>query len=349
MMDFAYYRLPDTSEYHVISGEAESISSIDAIAGRSGFVLAPFLATADHPVVFIPATTTDVRSVDASPSSSVVNPAAAPAAHTGDDAGTPLRATAAATERQAYHHDFALVHRCLDDGDADKVVLARRHDLAADAVVDVEAAFHRACRRYPHQMIILVSTAVSGTWLMATPEVLIEGRGQRWRTVALAGTMTADGPWSAKNRREQHIVEEYVGDCLHRHATDIELSAPHTVTAGGLFHICTDFVFDLPADRPALSSLIDDLYPTPAVCGLPKAEARSIILNSETADRRYYSGFAGPVAIGGATHLFVSLRCMEVSGRRVSLYAGGGLLSESREDDEWKETEEKLRTMKDVL
>lgn len=85
------------------------------------------------------------------------------------------------------------------------------------------------------------------------------------------------------------------------------------------------------------------------MCGLPKAEARSIILNSETADRRYYSGFAGPVAIGGATHLFVSLRCMEVSGRRVSLYAGGGLLSESREDDEWKETEEKLRTMKDVL
>lgn len=55
------------------------------------------------------------------------------------------------------------------------------------------------------------------------------------------------------------------------------------------------------------------------------------------------------MAIGGATHLFVALRCMEVSGRRVSLYAGGGLLSESREDDEWKETEEKLRTMKDVL
>ena len=101
MMDFAYYRLPDTSEYHVISGEAESISSIDAIAGRSGFVLAPFLATADHPVVFIPATTTDVRSVDASPSSSVVNPSAAPTAPACDNAGTPLRATAAAAERAA--------------------------------------------------------------------------------------------------------------------------------------------------------------------------------------------------------------------------------------------------------
>ncbi len=40
---------------------------------------------------------------------------------------------------------------------------------------------------------------------------------------------------------------------------------------------------------------------------------------------------------------------MEISGKDVTLYAGGGLLRESIEEEEWKETEAKLKTMKDVL
>lgn len=40
---------------------------------------------------------------------------------------------------------------------------------------------------------------------------------------------------------------------------------------------------------------------------------------------------------------------MEIDGRNCHLYAGGGLLKESVEEDEWKETEVKLNTMRDVL
>ena len=337
MNDYAFYRLPDATEYHIIRGVAECMERPETIGGRGGFVLAPFTVAKDHPVVFIPATETDVVNTDSADNDQA------------DGSYEERYSWDEAENRRLYHHDFSLVHHSLDDGTADKVVLARRLCINGHKEVDAVAVFHRACRRYPHQMVCLVSTTVSGTWLMATPEVLAEGSGQQWRTVALAGTMTTNGPWNAKNRREQHIVEEYVGNCLRRHATDVAHSAPRTVTAGGLFHLRTDFAFRLHGGEQALWKLVGDLSPTPAVCGLPKDRALEIILSSESADRRYYSGFCGPVAIDDATHLFVSLRCMEISGKDVTLYAGGGLLRESIEEEEWKETEAKLKTMKDVL
>ena len=49
------------------------------------------------------------------------------------------------------------------------------------------------------------------------------------------------------------------------------------------------------------------------------------------------------------THLYVSLRCMEVLTNGFKLYAGGGLLSDSVEEQEWQETEAKMETMRNLL
>ena len=49
------------------------------------------------------------------------------------------------------------------------------------------------------------------------------------------------------------------------------------------------------------------------------------------------------------THLYVSLRCMNIEGGLYHLYAGGGLLKDSSEEMEWQETEAKLQTMRKIL
>jgi isochorismate synthase len=46
------------------------------------------------------------------------------------------------------------------------------------------------------------------------------------------------------------------------------------------------------------------------------------------------------------TFLYVSLRCMNIEQDRCHLYAGGGLLKDSVEEQEWQETEAKLDTMR---
>ena len=49
------------------------------------------------------------------------------------------------------------------------------------------------------------------------------------------------------------------------------------------------------------------------------------------------------------THLYISLRCMEIQREGYSLYAGGGLLKDSAEQSEWEETEAKMGTMRAVI
>ena len=332
----AWYRLPGERQWvriEQLEGEPEELVSCGQIGHAPGFVLAPFAATADVPVVLI---RPDRISTGDVPQQTTHGKPATAVEH-GD--------------REAYVSDFSLFHAKLCDSTFDKLVLARCSDIDTDTVEDALQLFFRACSLYPQQFVALVRTARSGTWLMATPEVLLCSEGASWHTMALAGTISAecdDAGWTAKNRMEQQYVAAYVEQCLSRCATEIKKEGPYTVVAGSLKHLRTDFTFALKPGQ-SIGTLVSELHPTPAVCGLPKNEARQFILNNEHIDRRYYSGFAGPVDIGGRSSLFVTLRCMEVSGSHYRLYAGGGLLRESTAEQEWRETEAKLSTMKDLI
>jgi isochorismate synthase len=57
----------------------------------------------------------------------------------------------------------------------------------------------------------------------------------------------------------------------------------------------------------------------------------------------------GPLNLSSVTHLYVSLRCMQITNSLYRLYAGGGLLKDSVEEQEWMETEAKMETMRRVL
>ena len=81
---------------------------------------------------------------------------------------------------------------------------------------------------------------------------------------------------------------------------------------------------------------------------MPKEAACRFILRSEHLSRSYYSGFSGRIGDGRAM-LYVTLRCMQLSRTVCRLYAGGGLLKESIEENEWQETEAKLDTMRQLL
>lgn len=331
MSDYALYRLPEKEKYHSIVGDAKKLNDISEIEGQSGFVFAPFNIKGDMPLMIIDAKTSEEADVPV-----------------GSDRDGKLNVVKENRHRDEYHNDFDIFHDCLDNGTVEKIVLARRLDLTVDKDIDAKEVFFTACRMYPHQMIALISTEESGKWLMASPEVLIEKSGDSWKTMALAGTMTTPGPWSEKNRREQNLVERYILNCLGRYCYVIKRRPPKTVSAAKLYHLRTDFEFYVNNDSDAIE-VLSDLHPTPAVCGIPKDKALDIILNNESIDRKYYSGFCGPFGVDGENHLFVSLRCMEIEGCECHLYAGGGLLQESDEETEWNETEVKLKTMKDVL
>jgi len=339
----SYYRLPFADHYVVLSQNSGGITllhSLDELEGRSGFVVAPFHVTKEAPIVLIEPETTTVCA----------------------DFG-PTEQTVAAIDwqedRAAYHTDFELFHRLLAAGKMSKVVLSRTVTAqSADVATHAFLLFRRACLRYPRMFVALVALPGGEQWLTATPEVLLQGSNGNYSTMALAGTMRLEGDelrgegetarWASKDIEEQRYVASYIGDRLKSLGIDYDEQGPRTVRAAHLVHLRSDFRFRLPAGVP-VSRLLATLHPTPAVCGLPKQQALDLILRHEHCQRRYYSGFMGPLG-STDTHLYVTLRCMQVSASScLTLYAGGGLLRESREEQEWQETEAKLDTMRHLL
>lgn len=348
MTAFAYYRLPCEQHATYVAqhvGEPEILSSVAQLNGKEGFVIAPFQPSAECPVVLIHPD--EVRDF-------------VPEAQCVDDAKGGRRVQKSPCT-EAYARDYECFHGQLERGVFRKIVLARRS--VQTTRLSAEALFAKACRMYPRLFVALVCSEASGMWLMATPEVLLNGRAGEYHTMSLAGTQKApmislcpipheatEGlEWPQKDQEEQQYVTDYIEACIRTFSDDYRLQGPYTMTAAHLCHLRTDIHFRLPC-ADVLGDVLEALYPTPAVCGIPKEPARRFILRHEHEPRRYYSGFVGMLSPRADTHLFVSLRCMRLlPGGICELYAGGGLLKESEMEKEWRETEAKMQTMLELV
>src|SRR5690606_25005923 len=69
----------------------------------------------------------------------------------------------------------------------------------------------------------------------------------------------------------------------------------------------------------------------------------------EPFDRGYFTGLVGWCDAAGDGAWIIAIRCGELAGRRVRLYAGAGVVAGSRPASELDETSAKLRTMLDAL
>ncbi len=346
MSCFAQYRLPHADTYTRIeqtAGDPLQLSSCLELNGKQGFVVVPFQVDSEQSILLIrPDKITQHQVEEASLSSVHI-------IHTED-------------HRQEYAIDFANFHAQLENDTFQKIVLSRCATIETDDAVDPQQLFLLACQRYPRLFISLVQMPDGSYWLTATPEILLEGQGEQWRTIALAGTMQLQGDelkgegetvrWSTKNIQEQRFVATYIAERLERFLADRKETfvqdGPRTVRAAQLVHLRSDFMFHL-TDRSRVGSLLEQLHPTPAVCGLPKREALQFIVKHERTPREYYSGFMGPLNLSDETHLYVSLRCMHIEQNNCHLFAGGGLLKDSILEQEWQETEAKMQTMRGIL
>ena len=351
-MSYVAYRLPRQKHAMLnrLHDEPETLESLTELNGREGFVIAPFAPNADDPILLLK---TDWETVYPESLNNTHKPLS-------------ILNTDANETRKHYHTDFRNFHSLLCNDTFSKIVLARSLTIRVDNAPDPLHLFAKACRMYPRMFVTLFSTDISGTWLVATPEILLNGTCGNMSTMALAGTMQLSGRqllfdtpesdgsaeksivWSEKNRQEQHYVETYITECIEHFANDFNTVGPYTARAGNLVHLRTDINFRLN-DTSQLGDMLNALHPTPAVCGIPKHETQKFIIGNESAPRHYYSGFSGAINPEGDTHLYVSLRCMNIDNNIMRLYAGGGLLKESIEENEWEETEAKTEAMRRLL
>lgn len=270
----------------------------------------------------------------------------------------PLRpgGTVKYSHRAEFEQAVSTAVQAMRAGELEKVVLSRTKTLPLPLDFDVLATYAQLTRLYTTAFVSLVAIPGIGTWMGATPELLAQVDKKRvFRTVALAGTQPltpgltpADAIWRQKEIEEQALVQRYIISCFkHIRLREYTEVGPRTILAGNLLHLRTDY--SAPMDElgfPHLGTqMLDLLHPTSAVGGMPKAKALEMINQLEPHERRYYSGFLGPVQIDGETNLGVNLRCVELGKDTVTAYAGAGMTADSDPAKEWVETELKMQTM----
>ena len=251
--------------------------------------------------------------------------------------------------REQYHMLFERYRTRVSEGQGGlrKLVLARCRDVPMPEGFSPAAAFRRSCELSPHTFNALIHTPATGTWLCSTPELLMRGCADDWETMALAGTRRiTSAPWDDKNREEQALVVEHVRRSVSHYTEQLQMPPAESLPAGEIEHLCSRMSFRMSPHL--LPRLLDELHPTPAVSGYPVTEALQLLRAEPDIPRGCYAGYLGPIGPSGA-QFFVMLRCMQIGGGICRLYAGGGILPDSIEEEEWLETEAKMRPMLKLL
>lgn len=205
----------------------------------------------------------------------------------------------------------------------------------------------------PDAFCLMMQTADRKIWLMATPELLLDVRGSRFVSMALAGTRPAADPeavWDEKNRVEQQIVSRYISDVLTSLRIKFASFEPETLQSNNIEHICTKFEGHLSPDTD-IQTLIDGLSPTPAVCGYPVEQAKKNIARYENHKRGFYTGYTVVELPDGTTRVYVNLRCacIDADTGKYAIYVGSGITADSDPQSELIETNLKADPMRKIF
>ena len=252
---------------------------------------------------------------------------------------------------------IALVKRAIkqiENSDLKKIVVSRKEQLQLNKF-DIIRIYQKLLDKYKTAFVYVWYHPKIGFWFGATPETLLEIKDNTFKTMSLAGTQPYANKenivWGNKEIEEQQLVTDFIENQIKDIAKNISIEKAKTVKAGTLLHLKSKVNGEL-CKSSSFISLIKALHPTPAVCGLPREKAKAFILQNENYTRSFYTGFLGEinkVDDQNSSHLFVNLRCMEVTNNIASIYVGGGITKDSNPLKEWQETISKTATMKNVL
>jgi isochorismate synthase len=230
-------------------------------------------------------------------------------------------------------------------GAFEKVVLSRAANTKKQHIMDI---FTTLCIEYPSAFVSLISSPFYGTWLGASPEILLEQSHENYATVAVAGTKKASSKtlFTTKEFEEQNIITKYIESYLSSQQIKSVSSKIEDLNAGTLTHLKTNITFTLSPHQRL--DILQGLHPTPAVGGYPTENAVKFIKENENYSREIYAGYMGPI-LKNEMHAFVNIRCMQWFPDYAVVYAGAGITGASNAEAEWVETENKMQIIASVL
>lgn len=263
--------------------------------------------------------------------------------------------------REAFEARVARATAHIREGLLEKVVVARSAALDAPPgqAFDVAATLESLLARHASSMVFAVGDG-ERCFLGATPETLVSVRGGQLETHAVAGTAAraADSDEdaalgrallaSAKDRAEQEVVARAIAGRLAPYVEGLEVGRVQLLRLPGVQHLVSPVRARLREGISALE-LARALHPTPAVGGYPADVAEAWLTAHEPLDRGLYAGPVGFVDHAGDGVFAVAIRSALVTPERAVAFAGAGVVDGSVPENEWRETELKLATIRSAI
>lgn len=252
--------------------------------------------------------------------------------------------------REHWAHAVGVALGRIAAGDIDKIVLARSVTVDANRPFAIGSVVQRLRARNPRTTVFALAEA-GGSFVGATPELLLKCRGSKAQSMPLAGTMTAGVSISELERLKLSREHAYAADAVmstfeHACTSVVADLEPRALRFGDVTHLATLVQGDrMPETTPL--GLADALHPTPAVGAMPR-DATRFIPELEGFERGWYAGVVGHVGQDDAD-LVPALRCGLLSGSQATIYAGCGIVEGSDPGVEFEESRAKLRPMLDAL
>jgi menaquinone-specific isochorismate synthase len=243
-----------------------------------------------------------------------------------------------------------------------KVVLSRPVEVRLQGTLALAAVLRRLRAAEPTCTIFSMPVP-DGSFFGASPELLVARHGTRVSAHPLAGTVprgdTAradadaqrDLAASAKNRAEHRYVVDAIAAALRPYCEELAVPAePSVVAFRSVAHLGTRINGQLA--RPVgVLELLEQLHPTPAVGGTPRAEALAFITAHEAGERGHWAGPVGWVGAKGDGEWMIGIRSaqLNVDGSTLAVRAGGGIVADSDPEAEAVEADVKLATVLDAV
>ena len=262
--------------------------------------------------------------------------------------------------RDAWRDEVRRARACIRSGNLEKVVLARTSLALSTQPIEPALVVRALVAREPDCRVFAVHRG-GRTFLGATPERLVRVEQGVAEVACLAGSaprgrsddedlaIGRDLVQSTKNRNEHSYVVQAVEAALRQQGLSPEVpSAPQLLRLRSVQHLFTPVRAHL-GGGDTIFTLAAALHPTPALGGTPRDAAQAWISEHERSPRGLYGGGVGYWRQDGEGEFDVAIRCALVRGNAATLWAGCGIVGDSDPEEELRETELKLRPMRQAL
>jgi para-aminobenzoate synthetase component 1 len=278
-------------------------------------------------------------------------------------ARVPFRITAALSSslsREAYATAFRRVLAYIDAGDCYQVNLSQR--FSAPATGDPWLAYQSLRVANPAPRAAYLNTPY-GQILCSSPESFLKVAHGRVVTQPIKGTRPRIGharldaervrelQASAKDRAENVMIVDLLRNDLSKNCESgsVQVSKLFDVESfTTVHHLVSTINGRLRSDRDALD-LLRGGFPGGSVTGAPKLRAMEIIEELEPQRRGVYCGALGYLGYDGHLDTNIIIRSLVYSAGVVHFSVGGGIVADSRLEDEYQETFDKAAALLKLL